>query len=55
MFVPYFANLAKDMPTIFQSNTDPKAFFCMGQSIGRGEKEKDLCSDFMGLYLISAT
>lgn len=55
MLAPHFANLAKDMSMIFQSNTELKAFFCLGQKVGRGEKEKDLWSDFGGLNLISST
>lgn len=55
MFASHFANLTKDMPTISQSNTELKAFFCLGQRVGRGEKEKNLWSDFQGLDLICAT
>lgn len=39
---PHFANLAKDMSTIFQSNIDLKAFFSLGQKVGRGEKKRSV-------------
>lgn len=46
MYGPYLAKLAKDILTIFQSNL--KAFFCLGQSVGKSEKRKGSVFIFSG-------
>lgn len=48
MFGSYLANLAKDIPTIFQSNTDLKAFFCLSQRVGKSEKGEGSVFIFSG-------